>query len=64
MLCTWQLPWLAVEQPQLALGGPFLTLILDDGSERQKTCLQRFNCTLAIFIRQYNTEQRSYLNIE
>ena len=27
-------------------------------------CLQRFNHTLAIFIGQYNTERRRYLNIE
>ena len=24
---TWQLPWLAVEQPQSALSGPLLTLL-------------------------------------
>ena len=27
----------------------------------KKLCLQRFNCTLAIFIRQYNTERRRYV---
>ena len=27
----------------------------------KKLCLQRFNCTFAIFIRQYNTEWRRYV---
>ena len=25
--CTWQLPWLAREEPWLAVAGPFLTLL-------------------------------------
>ena len=25
--CTWELPWLAIEQPWWALTGPFLTLL-------------------------------------
>ena len=30
--CTWQLPWLAREQPWSALAGPFLTLLAQTGS--------------------------------
>ena len=32
VLCTWQLPWLAVEKPWSALAGPFLTLLAQTGS--------------------------------
>ena len=30
---TWQLPWLDVEQPWSALAGPFLTLLVQKGTE-------------------------------
>ena len=33
MPCTWRLPWRAVEQPWLALAGPFLTLLAQMGTE-------------------------------
>ena len=33
MSCTRQLPWLPVEQPWLALAGPFLTLLTQMGTE-------------------------------
>ena len=32
VLCTWQLPWVAVENLWLALAGPFLTLLAQTGS--------------------------------
>ena len=33
MAWTWWLPWLAVKQPQSALAGPFLTLLVQMGAE-------------------------------
>jgi len=30
--CTWQLPWLAREEPWLAVAGPFLVLLAQTGS--------------------------------
>ena len=31
MPCTWQLPWLGIEQPWSALAGPYLTLLAQTG---------------------------------
>ena len=38
ILCTWQLPWLAVEQCWLALAGPLLTLLEKIGAEINLLC--------------------------
>ena len=37
VLCTWQLPWLAVECPWSALAGPLLTLLATTGIETTPT---------------------------
>ena len=34
VLCTWQLPWLAVEKPWPALAGPFLSFLTQTGIDK------------------------------
>ena len=39
MPCTWLLPWLPVEQPWLALAGPFLTSLAQVGAKKHSSPL-------------------------